>query len=140
MRFRPLKRDAGEPLKVPPVAPARGLSGSSISDVVSKLIPVSRKWFGFSQRIRRDTLYRMKATENGSERLPRRHYTRQVVAAPLGLACDLSGRVEVLLARTLAPTASDTRDMLLGLRRDFGMSRGQLAAALSASEITLRSW
>src|SRR4051812_15090417 len=75
-------------------------------------------------------------------RIPRRHHDRlrydtgreQFVGTPL------SGRKLVILTRLFAPKATETRETILALRRDFGFSRGTLAAMLATTEATVKAW
>src|SRR5262245_35480690 len=84
----------------------------------------------------------MTDAEHSTTRLPRRHFTPSRFDERTGLfvGSPFSGHLLGSLARALAPEPTEARDLLLGLRRDFALSRNELASILGVSEVTLKSW
>jgi len=84
----------------------------------------------------------MSEIASSESRLTRRHHHRLRYDKASGcfVGVPLSGRILALMTRLFAPNATETRQTILALRRDFQFSRGQLAALLATTEATVKAW
>ncbi len=86
----------------------------------------------------------MSESKQEQSKLPRRHFTpRRLVADAEAVSVVgglFSGSAQMSFSRALKIGTPLVRELLFGLRKDYGLSRGQLASWIGVPQSTLKAW